>query len=393
MPVFKAYFKVIRKNWPSLMIYFALFLVVSILFIGATSGKTTNVFDVSRTSIAFFYNDAPSALTDGLRTYLDSSARIVSLADAQETLQDALFYGKVSYILRVPQGFEASFMGGSDSVPLQKTTAPNSTGSVSIDMLVDKYLNLVQMYRTNLPAMSEHEIVASVLKDLSVSVTVNLEAGTEQRKTADLADYFRIQAYPIIAILLMGVTAIMMAFNQSELSRRNQCTPIRPSKMSLMLFLGNTLFAVAVWLALCIVAMILNRNFTLSPTVLLLCLNALAFTVVSLSIGFLAGKFIRSPIAQAAVANVVSLGMSFLSGVFLDQYLLGDTVLKIASFTPGFWYIKGVDVIRGLTSYGFDSLKPLFADILIQLAFAAACIVIALVASKQKRQTLENYVW
>jgi ABC-2 type transport system permease protein len=392
MPVFKAYFKVIRKYWPSLMIYFAVFLLVSILFISATAKTPANVFDVSKTGIAFFNDDAPSALTDGLRTYLDGSAKLVSLPDSREALQDALFYGKISYILRVPQGFAESFRSGGE-VTLLKTTAPNSTGSVSVDMLVNKYFNLVRLYQTNLPQSTEQENVAAVLRDLSVSVTVDLKAPTGQQKTADLSDYFRIQAYPIIAILLMGVTAIMMAFNQPELSRRNQCAPIRPFRMSLMLFLGNTLFAAAVWFVLCIVAMVLNRNFSLSPTVLLLCLNALAFTVVSLSIGFLAGKFIRSPIAQAAVANVVSLGMSFLSGVFLDQYLLGDTVLKIASFTPGFWYIKGVDVIRGLSSYGFDSLKPLFADILIQLAFAAACIVIALVASKQKRQTLENYVW
>jgi ABC-2 type transport system permease protein len=105
-------------------------------------------------------------------------------------------------------------------------------------------------------------------------------------------------------------------------------------------------------------------------------------------VAFLAGKFIKSPVVQAAVTNVVSLGICFLSGVFMDQYLLGETVLKIASFSPGFWYIKAVNWIKELTSFSFENLRPVFEYMLIQLAFAAACIIVALVASKQRKQNM-----
>jgi ABC-2 type transport system permease protein len=135
-----------------------------------------------------------------------------------------------------------------------------------------------------------------------------------------------------------------------------------------------------------ILAYILSGQKGIGPNLLLLYLNTLVFSITALSIAFLAGKFIKGYGAQSAVANVLSLGLSFISGIFVPQFLLGETVLKIASFTPTYWYIKAVEAIKDLSVYSFTNLKPVFADMLIQLAFAAACFIIALVASKQKRQ-------
>ncbi len=86
----------------------------------------------------------------------------------------------------------------------------------------------------------------------------------------------------------------------------------------------------------------------------------------------------------------MTLGICFLSGVFLDQAFLGETVLKFAGFSPGFWYIKAVNGIKEMTAFDSESLKPILSCMFIQLAFAAACIIVALVASKQKRQNMEG---
>jgi ABC-2 type transport system permease protein len=388
MQVFKAYFKVIKKNLPSLMIYFIIFVAISMVFFSTSGSQAADAFNPAKSQIAFISHDGDSPLVEGLKACLDSNAALVDIPDTPEQLQDALFYGKINYILTVPEGFAESFLIGNDTVTLEKKTAQMSNTSVSIDMLVNKYLNLVRMYRESLPDMPVQEAVAHVLEDLAVSVPVDMTSSGEHVKTAGLSDYFRYQAYPILAILLMGVTSIMIAFNDPELSRRNQCAPLKPFRMSLSLFAGNAVFAVAVWFLLSVLALLLYGDMRLTPGVMLLCLNALAFTVVSLSIGFLAGKFIKSPIAQAALTNVVSLGVCFLSGVFLDQAWLGETILKIASFSPGFWYIKAVNTIRDISVFSFDSIKPVLNDMLIQLAFAAACIVVALVASKQKKQNM-----
>jgi len=133
---------------------------------------------------------------------------------------------------------------------------------------------------------------------------------------------------------------------------------------------------------------IMYGGVTLNEGTILLCLNALVFTFTALSIGFLAGKFIRSLGAQAAIANVVSLGMSFISGVFVDQELLGKTVLNIASFTPSYWYVKAVGDIRSTVEFSAQNVAPIVNSMLIQLGFAAALLIIALAVSKQRRRSL-----
>lgn len=388
MPVFNAYFKVIKKNFASILIYFVVFMTMAVVFLSVGgSSQAPAAFSSTKTNIALFAEE-DSPLISGLKESLSKGTNIVPISDTTESIQDALFFSKIDYVLRIPAGFTEDFLSGSDALTLQKTARPMNPGSISVDLLVDKYLNLSRLYLQNAPGTTPSEVAANVLRDLNVSADVQMKSNDVQIKTTGVAESFRYLAYPILAILMMGITAIMMAFNNAEISKRNLCAPLSPSKMSLQLFLGNAVFAVILWAALCVISLSLYAKSGLNMGVLLLCLNALVFTVFCASVAFLAGKFIKTAIVQAAVTNVVSLGVCFLSGVFLDQYLMGETVLKIASFSPGFWYIKAVNGIKELTSFNFDNLKPIFNYMLIQLAFAAACIVIALVASKQKKQTI-----
>lgn len=92
---------------------------------------------------------------------------------------------------------------------------------------------------------------------------------------------------------------------------------------------------------------------------------------------------------MSAAANVVALGCSFISGVFVPQEMLGDTVLNIASFTPTYWYIKANSAIAETVEFSFKNLTPIYTDMLIMLAFAVACIAVALVIMKQKRTSAE----
>ncbi|UOO38304.1 ABC transporter permease [Oscillospiraceae bacterium CM] len=390
MPVFKAYLKIIRKYLPSLLIYFGMFIAISVIISSLTGSQTTQVFNATMVKIAFISDDSDNALVSGLKSYLANNAQLVQVADTKESLQDALFYGKVSYILRVPSGFEESFMSGADTVTLAKTTQAMSTSSVSIDMLVNKYLNVVRLYHKSLPNLSEQEIVTKTLQNLDESVRIDMASSAGHQKTAGLADYFQYAAYAILGTLIMGITTVTMAFNDGEIRKRNACSPLRPLRLSLSLFLGNAVFALAVWAALCALSLGLFGGFTLDSGAVLLCLNALVFTIVCLTIGFLGGKFIKSPTAQAAFTNIVSLSICFISGVFVPQELLSGTVLKIASLTPGYWYVSAVNTIRSLSSFDLTRIRPILSDMLIQLGFAAALLIVALTVAKQQQRSLES---
>jgi ABC-2 type transport system permease protein len=107
--------------------------------------------------------------------------------------------------------------------------------------------------------------------------------------------------------------------------------------------------------------------------------------LAALSISFLIGNVIRSKNAMSAAANVFSLGTCFISGVFVPQAFLGKTVIRIASFTPNYWYVKSNNSIVNISNFSMENLAPIFLNMFIVAGFAVAVLTVTLVVIKQKR--------
>ncbi len=389
MTVFSAYFKIIRRNIGTLIIYVFVFIGVSMIITGELRNRSNAVFAETRTNIAVINQDGGQALAAGLADYLGKNARLVAVNDSDQAIQDALFYGNIEYGLRIPAGFSESLLSGKNDVPLQKVAASQVDTSVSMDLLVQRYLHLARLHAQGRPSVSPEDIVSAVSKDVEQRADVKMNLYGSSTQTNDLSHYFRYLAYCILAIMILGVTSFMITLNDADLSNRNLCSPVRPLQMNLQLVLGNGTFALVVWAFCCAVSFLVYGSLPGNIGTLLLCVNALVITLVALSIAFLAGKFIRDHGVQSAVANIASLGLSFLSGVFVDQALLGEGVLRIMRFQPVYWYVKAVDDIRNLTDFSFSSVSGVINAMLIQLGFAVAIFLVALALSKHIRPKRE----
>lgn len=133
---------------------------------------------------------------------------------------------------------------------------------------------------------------------------------------------------------------------------------------------------------------ILNRNRIMNVNTLLYWLNFLTFALVILSVSYLIGISVKSRKAISAISTAASVGLAFLSGMFVPQEFLGAPVLKVASFTPAYWYVKANNAIETVTQTTWSQLSGIASYMAIQLGFAAAIISIALVVSKRKRQQI-----
>jgi ABC-2 type transport system permease protein len=386
MQVYNAYFKIIRKRLPSILIYVVVFIVVAIIITSViyNGGSYSGGFVGTKSKVALFDGDN-TALSRGLGGYIAENAQIIQIPDNKQDIEDALFYEQVAYVLRIPKGFTESFLSGGSAVSLEKTTRAGTASTVYTDFLIDRYLNMAGLYVQNSPGITEAGIVENVAKDLKNEAVVEVKDYQKPSAVNLIAYYFRYLAYSILAVMIMGVTSFMMAFNERDLNNRNLSSPLKPVSMNLQIALGNVTYALVVWALLLVSVFALYGNAGLNAGILLLCLNSLIFTMVALSIGFLCGKFIRSAGAQSAIANVISLGLSFLSGVFVEQSLLGKTVLDIASFTPVYWYVKAVDGIQQTVDFTAANVAPIVNSMLIQAGFAVAILIVALVVTKQKR--------
>lgn len=384
MRVFKSCFKVLQKNLGSMGIYFFIFLFFAVLlsYTNATNDKK-NTFTDTRCRVAFFNEDGDTPLVRGLKDCLAKNADFVSIPDTLEGRQDALFYQDADYIIRVPKGFTESFLSGG-SMQLERTAVSGSTMGVYMDSAVKRYMSLASIAKS-VPGISQTQIVADVNGSLAQQATVDVHSFGGTSETKPQTYYYRYLAYAIMAIVILGVSTLMMAFNRPDLRRRNLCSPLSLVSLNLQLVLGNLVFAAIVFAGLVAVSFLLYRGAMRETSTVFLLLNAFVYTLVCLSTAYLVGTLIKSRNAQSAVANVLSLGTCFISGIFVPQEYLGKAVLRIASFTPTYWYVNAVNAFDQSTGITAEGMRTAGKSALIQLGFAAVLIAIALVVAKYKR--------
>jgi len=385
MQVFKAYFKIIKKNIPSMLIYLGVFIGLAIMFSMLIGGNKITNFSETKCRIAFFNYDKESELIDSFKEYLKDNATIIDVQDETQKLQDALFYRDVEYIVKIPKGFTKSLLYGKSDILIEKTSLPDSTSAMYVDFLINKYLNQVKLYSKNIPGITYKEIVANVENDLKKEAKVNLKSYGSSTSTSGISYYFIYFSYSIIAILFLGISSIMIVFNDPELKKRNLCSPVSKNKINMQIILGNLTFSVFVWALLVAFSTVLYGSALFTVKSMYLVLNALIFTFVCLSIAFIIGTFIKGRNAQSAIANVLTLGLCFIGVVFVPQQFLGNTVLAISKFTPTYWYVKVINDLDKISFLNFSNLKPVYFEMLIELLFAIGLLTIGLFISRQRK--------
>lgn len=385
MQVYKTFFKIILKNRMQLGIYLIVFTVLTLIFTVSYSSPTSTDFLESKINIALINEDTDSVFMQGFISYLTDYANIVDLPDDPQSLQDALYFREVEYVLRIPAGFTDSFLNN-QTTNLEKTIVPNSTSATFMDLRINQYLNTAQTYLNYGNVTSQYELVSSLQNDFSNSSSVTLNSHTDESDSAEkMAYYYNFMAYSLFAILILGVCAVMLVFNDSDIKKRNFASPLKTLNYNSQLVLGSLSFAVLAWLLMVALSFIINSDFMFSEKGLLLILNSFVFTMSALSISFFISNLVKSRSAMSAVANVFALGTSFISGVFVEQVYLGDTVLSIASFTPTYWYVKANNAITSASSLSGSTLTDILTWIALVLGFGIAILGVTLVLLKNRK--------
>jgi len=157
----------------------------------------------------------------------------------------------------------------------------------------------------------------------------------------------------------------------------------------MQLFCATGTLTAAIWLVFQILGVACYGGEMFSKTGLLAMLNSFIFMVVAVGITVLIAQFgIAGDDVCSMIGNTVSLGMAFLCGVFVPQDLLGEGVLKAASFLPAYWLVRANNMLFGLSDEGY-SLGKYLSYLGIEALFAVVLFAAAAVVAKVKRQSAE----
>ncbi|WP_455716020.1 ABC transporter permease [Anaerosporobacter sp.] len=387
MQVFNGYIKVLKKSIPTLLIYVGIF--IGILIMNTSSSTTDETFKATKVPTAFINKDTESELVTDLKEYLRDYCEFVDVGTGKEELEDALFIRKVEYIITIDEGFEQRFLDGK-VVAIDKRSVPDSQNSFYIDNAINTYFNTLKTYKDTMPEASLSELCRLTKDTLKESGTVNLvQEKEEANATSYYQVFFNFLSYVLVAGFISCIGGIMLVFNDLNIRRRNIVAPVSDKRANLEMMLANFIFAFIFFVIMVVIGIMLSPSKATTLGLGLNILNTFAFLFSALAMGYIVGLTAKSENVLGTISTVCSLGLAFISGAFVPQYLLSDTVNKVAKFTPNYWYIFTNDRIAEITTFTNENVKELLGYMGIQILFAAALFAIAIVVSKKRRQRTE----
>lgn len=379
MSVFKAFFKITRSNFKVLLIYFAVSMTMSILLSKFGSTEVA-IFTQEKINVAVIDND-DSEVSRALAKYVELSQNLVDVDEDIDSLQNALYFNTVDYLIAVPEGFGESAINDGD-VKLQVTTAPNSFKGIYEDMQIEQFVTCYKCYM--LLGLDADETFEKTIDNLAVETRIDTlvdENAADSRPS--YYSFFLYMAYGFIAVILHAIGSIMVAFNREEVEKRMNCSAIPLVKRNLFMILGNLIVTVIVWGIYNVICLAFNFDSLLSDGMYVYYLiNSLVFALVCLALGYLVGNLSREDGHIAIFSVSISMVFSFLGGIFVSTDYLSEGVRAVARFLPTYWYVGNLTRLSN-NALMTDALRLEFGKgIGIQLIFAVAVLAVAFMLSR-----------
>lgn len=392
MTVFKTFLQVLNKYKATVIMY-----TVMLVAFGGLNFQTSdnNIdFTASKPDVLIINEGEEVGITKAFIEYLADKTNVKDIKNDEESINDALFYRDVNYIVYIKPNFREEILSNSPNQEDQfkkdissadrtvieiKTTGDYQAGIA--DMLVKKYLNLADIYSRTYD--DEEEIIKHINETISLEVDTELTSKVDTNTLSRVTFYYNFLSYSVLAGCVYVICLILSSFKNKEINKRTIISSMNYKKFNLQLLLSNCLFAIILWLIYVILGFILVGNIETNYLIIYL-VNSFIFTICSVTIGFLISNLINNKNAINGIVNVVALGSSFLCGAFVPMEWLPDSVLKIAHILPSYWYIKTNELLKGVEVFNSTSLEPIITNMLILIVFIIVFVILTNIVTKLK---------
>ena len=392
MTVFKTFLQVLNKYKATVIMY----TVMLVAFCGLnfqTSESNIN-FTASKPDVLIINEGEEIGITKAFIDYLDERTNVKDIKNDEESINDALFYRDVNYIVYIKPNFRDSILDNSsnpseqfekyissvDRTIIEIKTTGDYQASIA-DMLVKKYLNLVDIYSRTYE--DEDEIIKHINETLSLEVDTELTSKVDTNTLSRVTFYYNFLSYSVLAGCVYVICLILSSFKNKEINKRTIISSMAYKKFNMKLLLSNCLFAGILWLVYVALEFVLVGSVPNGYLIIYLT-NSFIFTICSVTIAFLISNLINNKNAINGIVNVVALGSSFLCGAFVPMEWLPDFALTIAHILPSYWYIKTNELLKGVEVFNSVSLEPIIINMLILIVFIIVFVILTNIVTKLK---------
>ena len=380
MTVFSTILKILNKLKGMLILYTVM--LVAITTINQTLGNKVTNFEESKPDMLIVNNDSKNVITDGFVDYIKKHANIKDIDTSnQDKINDAIFYRDVNFVIYIPENFGKDLKEGKE--PSLKYKETGDEYAAYSRMLVEKYIKTVKTYKDY---YSGRQLIEKVNNIVGNDTKVQVKSSLDTSKMSTMTAYFNFLNYALLAGCVYCITMILASLKQENVRKRTIVSSFNYRKYNRIVLFSNAIVIVAMWILYMILSLILFKDTMFTANGLAFVLNSLVFALCGLSIGFLIGNITTNKAAIGGIVNVVALGTSFLCGCFVPFEYMPDYVLKIAHILPTYYFVANNQLIKTIESYNIDTLKPIFINVGVVLAFTIVFVILSNYISKKKQR-------
>lgn len=380
MTVFKTFLKVLNKSKMPIILY-----TVLLVFFGAfnmqTSENSTN-FVASKPDILIINKDKEEGITKNLIKYIKENSNIKEIENNEQSINDALFYRDVNYIIYIPENYREEFLKGENPEIEIKSTGDYQASLA--EMMLERYIKIANIYEDN--TENEEKLINNINEALSKQTEIQITSKLDTDNLTKASFFFNFANYSILAGCVYVICLILSSFKEEKIAKRTIISSMNYRKYNLQLLISNSLFAIVLWIFYVILSFILVGDIMFTTHGVIYILNSFIFTICAVTIAFLIGNLVINKNAINGIVNVVALGSSFLCGSFVSLEWLPDTVIKIAHILPSYYYINSNDMIKQLEIVNFETIKPILINMGIILIFTMIFMIATNIVSRHKRK-------
>lgn len=389
MQVFRLYFLCLKRNGGIILAYLLIFLGFVIYLKYSMGNKEYTSFQEERVKIEFVNKDKGSDLILGFYDYLDQYCDIHVLELNKPTIKDTIFYGTLRYRIQIPEGFSQAFMEGR-ILEIEKESTATAVEEMSIDLLIRHYFETAEFYRNQEGQVSQKELVKLIEENIEKGTEVQVGIGKEDRGHEAFLTYCYYMSCVLTMVLIFGISLNHLSFHRENLKGRNQVAPIYEWKMELQLLLGDVVFTIFSITTLSGLGIAMISDFKFDFVYIFMIFNSLLLGGGLMAIGILVGSVLERKSMGIVIASLLTLVLSFFGGTFVSIDKMGEKMLKIAEFTPLYWYSHCNEVIVSMGEITRDKLVIIGEGMFIQLGFIITFFAVSLVIRKKTNKHSKN---
>ena len=209
MIVFKTILKILNKLKGMLILYTVMLILITALT--QTSDNNITKFEESKPDILIINKDEHSDLTNNFVKYLAKHANLDDIdINAEEKINDALFYRDVNYVIYIPKNFTNDILQDKEPIMNYKSASYSQ-------MLVNKYIKTALIYKDYYQA---NDLIKKINETLSTNTNVKIKTHLDTSKVSAATRYFNFLNYAFLAGCVYCISMILASLKEENVNKR-----------------------------------------------------------------------------------------------------------------------------------------------------------------------------